>query len=115
MRDGKSAGLAPRQAAGAVMRHGRVAVRRGKVPVWLHALLLALAPVLVFGFYSVVDGAVERGAARRATPARTSVAPMQRVVWECHTLPGAGAHNACRAVPAGSFGGEAVRVSDAGG
>lgn len=103
MRDGKSAGRAPRRAADAVMRHGRAAVRRGKVPMWLHALLLALAPVLVFGFYSVVDDAVERAAARRATPpaARASVVPLKPVVWECTAAQrGAGVHNACRPVPA---------------
>ncbi len=93
-----------------------MALRRGSAPMWLNSLLLAIVPLLVFGFYSVVDGAVERGAARRAAPpaARAQALPMQSVVWECDTLPGAGVHNACRPVPAGAFRGNAVRVSTAG-
>lgn len=100
--------------AQAAFRHGRLLMRNGSAPMWLHVLLLALAPVLVFSFYSVVQGAVERGAARWATPpAHTADAPLQQVVWDCTGFAGVGPHNACRAVPANRFG-EAIRVSATG-
>lgn len=77
--------------------------RRRRMALWMHAILLAFAPLLVVGFYRVVDGAVERAAARRMAPPATQrqADRLQPVIWECSVVPGSGFRNACRPSPAG--------------
>lgn len=104
--------------AAAAFDRGRLvratAPRRWSVQSWLQALLLAVAPLLVVGFYGVVEGTVERAEMRRLAPppghAQPAADRLRQVIWECTMPPGGGLHSDCRPLPAG-----AVRTTTAGG